>query len=432
MSARPILRDAGWCFEADGAHDLAVALDRLLDSLGARTMLLGLGEPTHGQEEFPLLRNQVFRQLVEHQGFRAIAVESHCLAALTVDAFVTQGRGSLDEVMHTGFSHGFGSSDANRRLVAWMREYNRDRSPAQQLRFYGFDAPTEISGADSPRQALIGLYEYLAASRCAARLPCTPETIDQLLGADERWSNPAAAVDPSQSIGASREARQLRLIADDLVGALTAQSPGLIAATSHDDWWRACLYGRTAAGLLRYHAAMADSSDSRATYLAHLLTQRDAMMAANLLAVVAREARRGPSLVFAHNSHLQKTRSTMHLPAGWGAVEDYTVAWWSAGAIAAAQLGDHYAFLASAVGSAADLGLGAPEPDTLEGALYPVAEGRGIFPSQRLAEAFHRSGTKPTPRTDAETMHHYSALGPDHLDGSDGIVFIKDIPSRAH
>ena len=108
-----------------------------------------------------------------------------------------------------------------------------------------------------------GLHAYLASHLEAALLPCTPEAIDRLVGDDGRWTDPAAAMDSSRSVGASREAGELRLLTDDLVALLTSESPRLIAATSHDQWRRACLHGRTAAGLLRYHAKMADTSGSR-------------------------------------------------------------------------------------------------------------------------------------------------------------------------
>lgn len=422
MSARPSLDGTGWCFTADGAHDLGAALDRFLGSLEAEPRLLGFGEPMHGEVEFPRLRNQVFRQLVEHEGCRSIAIESDCLAALRVDAFVRKGEGSLDDVMETGFSHGFGELGANRQLVTWMRWYNQRRDAADKVRFYGFDAPMEMSGAASPREPLTALHDYLVRHLEATRLPCTRESIEHLIGDDERWTNPAAAMDPSQSIGASREANELRLVTDDLVAALTSQSPWLIAAASLAEWRRACLYGRTAAGLLRYHATMADTSDSR---VARLLGQRDAMMAANLQAIVAKEAQRGPTLVFAHNRHLQKDLSTWQL-------EGMALSWWGAGAIAAAQMGARYAFLASALGSAADQGLDTPSPDTLEGALSTITESRCIFNSRRLAETLRGMGAKLTLRTDTSTNYGYFALDPAQLDGTDGVIFIKDIPSGSH
>lgn len=422
MSARSSLDGVGWSFATGGARDLGAALDHFLESLDARPQLLTLGEPMHGEEEFPRLRNRVFEQLVEREGYRSIAIESDCLAALTVDAYVAGGEGSLDEVMERGISHGWGELEANRELVAWMWEYNRDRAPEERLRFYGFDAPTEITGAASPREALAALHDYLATHLEADLLPCILDTIDDLIADDGRWTDPEAAMDPSRSVGASPEAKELRLIADDLLSLLASESPGLIAATSHDEWWLACLYGRTASGLLRYHAAMADGSGSRAALMSRLLSQRAAMMSENLSSMAAREARWGPTLVFAHNSHLQKGRSGFQLPAEWGGG---AVSWWSAGALAAAQMGDRYAFLASALGSAAGQGLDVPKSDTLEGTLFTIAEDCCIFNSHRLAETLRGMGVKLTPRTDTST--NYSALDPDRLDGTDGVVFIKDI-----
>jgi len=417
-----------WCFGADGAADLADAFHQFLGSLEYRPQLLGFGEPTHGVAEFLRLRNEAFRHLVEREGYRSIAIESDCLAALTVDAYVTEGEGSLDDAMETGFSHGFGGLTENRELVAWMREYNGGHDAAEKVRFYGFDAPTEVTGAASPRQALTALHGYLASNLEPAFLPCASETIDRLVGDDGRWTNPEAAMDPSKSVGASQEATQLRLLTDDLVAALTSQSPWLVDATSYEDWRRACLHGRTAAGLLRYHARMADGSGSRAAQLSRLMCQRDAMMAENLQAIAAQEARRGATLVFAQNLHLQKHRSQWLLPAGWGPLEGETLSWWSAGALAA-QMGSQYAFLAAALGSTAEKGLDAPEPGTLEGALYAATEGPCIFDSRRLAEALRGVGSELILRTDTSTDHGYFALDPDHLDGTDGVLFVRDVPA---
>jgi erythromycin esterase-like protein len=375
----------------------------------------------HGEEEFSWLRNDVFWQLVEREHYRSIAIESDCLLALLVDAYVARGEGSLDQVMDTGFSHGFGELGSNRELVWSMREYNRDRGANDRVRFYGFDAPTEMSGAASPRQALTDLYQLLAGHIGAASLPCSLETIDQLIGDDSRWVNPAAAMDPAQSIGASDAAKELRLVTDDLRAVLTSESPQLIAAVSLEEWLRGSLLGRTAAGLLRYHAAMADTSDSR---VARMLAQRGAMMATNLQAILTREAPRGPTLAFGHNQHLRKDQSRWQLGS-------LALAWWSAGAIVGAQRGTQYAFLASALGSAVDQGLGVPGPDTLEGFLSTTPAIRSVFNSRSLAAAVRGMGSKLTLRTEGSINSGYFAVDPGQLSATDGIVFIKDIPSRS-
>ncbi|MFE9737046.1 erythromycin esterase family protein [Streptomyces sp. NPDC006477] len=384
----------------------AAAVMRLLP---ARPRLLALGEPTHGEDELLDLRNDLFRQLVEEEGYRTIAIESCCVRALIVDDHVTSGTGTLDEVMEHGFSHDWGASEANRALVRWMRAFNEDRPAPDRLRFAGIDGPLEITAAESPRQSLTALHDHLTARVDEALLPCTMETLDDLLGADGRWTEPAAMMDPSRSFGRSPEAGELRLLADELVALLDAQTPHLLATTSRDDHDRARLYGATALGLLRYHHAMADPSPARMT---RLCAVRDAMMARNLLAVAAR----GPALVHAHNSHLQREKSSMRMWEG-------PVEWWGAGALVSAELGEEYAFLSTVLGTIRHQGVDAPPEDTLEGLLYALPDESCVVDARRLATTL--DGTPLTPRV--SPWFGYAAFDPAHLADSDGLVFVRDV-----
>ncbi|BCL17645.1 erythromycin esterase family protein [Micromonospora sagamiensis] len=361
-----------------------------LRSLPAKPSLLGLGEARHFVEELGEVRNEIFRHLVEHEGYRSFAIESDCLRGLVVDDHITTGTGTLDDVMEHGFSHRFGGIPANRELVRWMRAYNEGHD--EKLRFYGFDGPLEY-WAESPRQALTALHGLLDGP-----LPCTRETLDALLGSDDRWTNEATVMDPSQSIGQSADAQRLRVLADDLVALLDTQAPRLSAR----DRERAALYGRTAVGLLRYHHWMADTSPARISRLSGL---RDAMMAANLCAV----AEHGPAMVYASNLHLQRNKSSM--PLG-----DQQVEWWSAGAITATRLGDRYAFLASAFGTAG--GDTAP-PDTVEGLLSTLPWDHSLVDAHRLA----RVVTDAAGRISRDFA--YFPLDPAQLDMIDGVVFLK-------
>ncbi|MGV9245472.1 erythromycin esterase family protein [Streptomyces sp. NPDC003710] len=392
----------------DAAHVVDAAT--VMGLLPGRPRLLALGEPTHGEDVLLDLRNDLFRQLVEQERYRTITIESDCMMGLVVDDYVTSGAGTLDEAMARGFSHGFGASAANRELVRWMRAYNDGRPMSERLRFAGFDGPLEITGAASPRQALTGLHTYLTAWVDADLLPCTAETLDRLLGADDRWTNPDAMMDPSRSVGRTPEAKQLRLLADDLVALLDTQTPHLVAASSRDDWDRAHMYGRTATGLLRYHFWMADTSPSR---MARLLGVRASMMAANLLAV----AEQGPALVHAHNGHLQRHKSRMQMGG-------LPLEWWSAGAIVSAQLGEGYAFMATALGTIRHHGVETPPADTIEGLLHALPEDRYVVDPRRLAAIL--GDVTPAPRV--SPWFGYSPLDPAHLAGNDGIVFVKDAP----
>jgi hypothetical protein len=217
-------------------------------------------------------------------------------------------------------------------------------------------------------------------------------------------------MDPSQSVGQTPGAKQLRLLADDLAALLDAQTPHLIAASSRDEWDRARMHGRTATGLLRYHFWMADTAPSRMTWL---LSVRASMMAANLLAT----AERGPALVHAHNGHLQRDKSSMRM--GGPPLE-----WWSAGAIVSAHLGEGYAVMATALGTIRHHGVQTPPPDTIEGLLYALPEDRYVLGARRLAAIL--ADVAPVPRV--SPWFGYAPLDPAHVASYDGIAFVKDSP----
>ncbi|GGV79998.1 erythromycin esterase [Streptomyces gelaticus] len=392
----------------DTAHAVdAAAVMRLLP---ARPRVLALGEPTHGEDTLLELRNELFRQLVEQEGYRTITIESDCMMGRAVDDYVTSGTGTLDDVMEHGFSHGWGAFAANRELVRWMRAHNDGRPESERVRFAGFDGPLEITAAASPRQALTALHGYLADQVDADLLPCTAETLDRLLGADDRWTEPAAMRDPSRSVGQSADAGRLRLLADDLVALLDAQTPQLITESPREDRDRALLYGRTAIGLLRYHYWMASTSPARLTRLVGLRAQ---MMAHNLLAL----AERGPVLAHAHNAHLQREKSTIRM-------DGMPLEWWSAGALVNTRLGAEYAFVATVLGTIRHQGVDTPPPDTLEGLLCALPEDRYVIDAGRLATAL--GDALPAPRV--SPWFGYAPLDPAHLADSDGLVFVKDVP----
>ncbi|MQM28000.1 erythromycin esterase family protein [Glycomyces albidus] len=304
----------------------------LADVIRESHELIGLGEPSHGDTALADARFELLTRLVDG-GVRSIAFESDRVAGLAADDYVQGRAGSLDTAMAEGFTHGFGAFDVNRRLVAWMREYNEQRPPAERLSFHGMDAPLEFTAA-SPRGHLEHVRDYLGLD-----LDLAP-----LAGDDQQWSRMEAVTDPAASPGDTPEAHRLRAVADDLLTALYSRAPHLIAATSRAAWDRARIHAATAVDLLRYHRQAAERIDEAERW-SRLSAVRDAIMARNLLDIRDREAGRGPTAVLAHNIHLQRNESRMEM-AGM------TLTWFGTGAVVAALLGPKYGFIAGSLGFA--------------------------------------------------------------------------------
>ncbi len=324
----------------------------ILDLLAVPPTLLAFGEPTHGESAFLQIRNEAFMSLAEH-GYRSIALESDRAAGLIADEFV-QGFAAvtLDRALADGFSHGFGAAPANRDLLLRMREWNAGRPACERLTFHGFDAPLDIEHAPSPRRYLTRVCDFLGLDRSAE--------IDDLVKGEARWSDTAAIWEAGRSIGRSADAQRLRVIADDLLTELYLQAP-----RRTEGWRAAFVHATTAIAVLRYHAAAA-APLARDERFARLAGVRDALMAENLLAIRSAEAHRGPTLVFAHNTHLQRHPSTM-------TIAGRDVSWAGAGAILASLLNDRYAVIVGSLGASSALGIEAPAPSTYEGRLQQNA-----------------------------------------------------------
>ncbi|MCX6673816.1 MAG: erythromycin esterase family protein [Methanothrix sp.] len=401
-------------FSIDSSQTFNASIDRVMASLDDSVKLLGLGETLHGSEDILMLRNRLFQHLVEKHGFSAIAMESSFPRARAVNEYVAgRGPASYDALQDTGFSHGFGRLEANRELVEWMRQYNADATHRLKLQFHGFDSPTEMMFSDSPRQILHFVLDYLASIDGAGgqerRL-----RIDQLLGQDSDWENPAAMMDPTKSVGLSPAATGLRIETEDLIAELQVRRPELVAKSDENLYLEAMQYATLARQLLNYHAALARTSSKR---IVQGLDLRDAMMADNLAYVVSRERGRGKVLAFAHNSHLQRGK------AEWQLGTDL-LTWWPAGAHLNEIFGPSYAVFGSAVGVSDANGIGQPQAGTLEALLtagpgparfIPTHKGQGL-PASEIAALPARSGSMKNPT--------YFALTPQSLTDFDWLAVL--------
>jgi len=404
-------------FNLDSPQSTNASIDRLVSQLGPPVELLGLGEALHGGEDILIFRNRLFQRLVERHGYSAIAIESSFTRGHLVNEYVAGcGSSSYEAVEEAGFSHGFGSLEANRELVEWMRRYNADTSHSIKLQFYGFDAPTEMSHADSPRRVLHFVLDYLSALD-DARGNEYRECMESLIGRDRDWEDPATLFDPAKSIGLSAAARQLRIEVEDLIAELEARRPELIAGSDKERYCEAVHYARLARWLLVYHAAMAKKGSQRTS---RLLGIRDACMADNLAYILSCQQGRGRPLAFAHNSHLKKGR--MQWQFG-----DELFTWWPAGSHLKETLGQSYAVIGSAVGVSHENGIGRPEAGSLE-AMLMATPGPGRFVSTRWVQSlFDSESTAPPVRSGSLKNTTYFPLTANSLADFDWLVALDRV-----
>jgi erythromycin esterase-like protein len=260
-------------------------IDRMIATI-PEVELLGFGEALHGGEEILQLRNRLFRRLVERHGFRAIAIESSFPQSRFVNEHVG-GDGNAPNFADW-ISNGMGLLEANRELIAWMRQHNA--STDEPVHFYGFDMPLGKMACASPRLVLEALYDLVPERR---------ERIESLIGGDGDWENPAVIGDPTKGVGGTPRANDLRIEVEEVIADLRRRGPEL----DHARRAEAIHAAEIARQLLGAHAAMA-----RKAGYAEVLGIRDTIMADNLEFIVEQERSRGKVLVFAHNGHLKRGR----------------------------------------------------------------------------------------------------------------------------
>lgn len=114
-----------------GTEDLA-PLRRMV----GKATVVGLGESWHLSGGFYKLKHRIFRDLVETQGFRVFAIETHWAAAEKANRYVQTCEGDPDEALDLHM--GVWASVEVRELIQWMCEWNQAH-PDDRVHYYGFD-----------------------------------------------------------------------------------------------------------------------------------------------------------------------------------------------------------------------------------------------------------------------------------------------------
>lgn len=121
--------------------------------------MVAIGESSHCNREYGLLRSRLLRHLVERHGFGAYALESGFGEGRRIDAWVRgEGEaGRLDELLATGITSLMGLWTETRAQLEWLRRHNL--TAATPVGFHGIDLPGSQS---DPLPGLDTVTAYLA------------------------------------------------------------------------------------------------------------------------------------------------------------------------------------------------------------------------------------------------------------------------------
>jgi erythromycin esterase len=314
---------------------------QFLERVVGKARVVALGEPHHGGHEFLILRNSVFRYLVETMGFSAIAVESDFALATSIDDYV-MGHGELsDGLVASVFS--FAAPQAwreNRELLEWLRAYNARAEGRRKVRFYGLEMmghvlQTSHPAADRPLRSALQYMASVDRENAAAFRQRTDNLLAQLVSAP--YPSEAGASTPYDKMGTIQQ-NALTVAIADAVSLFQRRQVEWVAKSSKLSYERAYRNALNAAALdadFRTRGWWLSREGDRG--------QRDAMSASNLKWALEQEGAQGRILVFAANAHVSTSDQGC-------TNKDEASRWTSMGAHAKQWLGDEMIAIAAVGG----------------------------------------------------------------------------------
>lgn len=108
-----------------------------LISLFQSKEIVGMGEATHGTNEFFKTKFEMFKFLVMKCNFRVFGIEASFGAQLNVNEYVKNGTGNINQVLE--FLDWPWGTEEVRELVEWVKNYNLNKNDTDKISFYGFD-----------------------------------------------------------------------------------------------------------------------------------------------------------------------------------------------------------------------------------------------------------------------------------------------------
>ncbi|MHC8949851.1 erythromycin esterase family protein [Sphingobacterium hungaricum] len=108
-----------------------------IDPLLKDTKVIGLGEASHGTEEFFAVKGMLVKHLINNLDYQVLAFEMDETVAEAINQFVLHGTGDPKEKLK---SYGLYNSQTLYELIDWIRESNLKKKAEDRVQISGFDS----------------------------------------------------------------------------------------------------------------------------------------------------------------------------------------------------------------------------------------------------------------------------------------------------
>jgi erythromycin esterase len=130
-----------------------------MDQYG-ESRIIGMGEATHGTGEFFRMKHRLFRYLVEQHSYKGIAFEADFAESVYLNNYIMGAEGDLETLMNTVMHFWTWKSFEVKELLEWMRNYNANKAPNEQIVYFGIDCQSSTFQPD----LMQAYYEYTIPS----------------------------------------------------------------------------------------------------------------------------------------------------------------------------------------------------------------------------------------------------------------------------
>lgn len=196
--------------------------------------IVGMGEATHATYEFDAIRRRLIQRLVADHGLRAVAFEDQFSAGVAANDYVVHGEGDVSDAL-ASFPIWIWRSEEIRRLLEWLREFNRGRPRGDRVEVYGLDGQFP----EPPARALVDFLERADPEALGSVEDVLPSLADWSSPGFVRYEADGGRSLREENVAAARDA------VETIRERLQNRRDAIVAATSEREWLLATRHLRT-------------------------------------------------------------------------------------------------------------------------------------------------------------------------------------------